>query len=590
MPNYGLIIDSTYNPMSFEQYAAPFDKYAKVYNEMADQYDALEMEANKWEKLAESAVDQKEYKQYQTYAAKLRAAADDLAENGLSTSTRNTLSSLRGEYAKTIQPISDAWDTREKERELQRQALLQNPDIMFSRDAANTGLSAYMSGTPALQTYNGARLYEYTSKAVEQLAQAAREDLMENGANSEWYKILGGQYYQKDNYKGVTPDVVMQSMFDAEGNLKPEANKYLASVAEGAIDLSGMRNWSNWNDIASRAYNYVNQGLWGAIGSEQEKQLSNKYWDYLQKQEETNRLAAMNNTSIPINPKNIYSRKVQAESEKIYKDNKKYITEDSEGNWAYSNNNDKIKYSSTGEPYTIYNHDSKLVNIFISEWKKHTGETFTFNEANQYMSNPQHSKTVGNLLKKYFNEVLPENKSYDATRYTEYNFAYDSDKQKEIKDSILPLLQEVNLQAVDWDNEKNTYSVTGEELSAQDLADATILESSFSRVNGVNYTVLSIKHKDGSIGTYKMPVGINRQNEEARDKSLEYAENTRIELAKIAKDPNTINPRTGKPYTENEISNLRNIYNNHVQNAYKGHSQIGLKYKTQTVTFPGYGY
>jgi hypothetical protein len=41
---------------------------------------------------------------------------------------------------------------------------------MFSRDASNTGLSAYMNGTPALQTYNGTRLYEYTSKAVEQLA------------------------------------------------------------------------------------------------------------------------------------------------------------------------------------------------------------------------------------------------------------------------------------------------------------------------------------------------------------------------------------------------------------------------------------
>jgi hypothetical protein len=60
-------------------------------------------------------------------------------------------------------------------------------------------------------------------------------------------------------------------MFNANGNIRPEANKYLNAIANGAIELSGMRNWGNWNDVASRAYNYINQGLWGAIGTEEEK-------------------------------------------------------------------------------------------------------------------------------------------------------------------------------------------------------------------------------------------------------------------------------------------------------------------------------
>jgi hypothetical protein len=33
----------------------------------------------------------------------------------------------------------------------------------------------------------------------------------------------------------------------------------------------------------------------------------------------------------------------------------------------------------------------------------------------------------------------------------------------------LPLLQNTNLQAVDWDDEKSTYTLTGGELSAKDL-------------------------------------------------------------------------------------------------------------------------
>ena len=57
MPNYGLVVNSSYNPLSYEQYAAPFRDYAKVYNESADAYDTLEMQANVWEKLAESEKD-----------------------------------------------------------------------------------------------------------------------------------------------------------------------------------------------------------------------------------------------------------------------------------------------------------------------------------------------------------------------------------------------------------------------------------------------------------------------------------------------------------------------------------------------------
>lgn len=583
MPNFGLVINSTYNPMSFEQYAAPFEKYASVYKEMADTYDALEMEANQWEKLASSSQDQAQYKQYKDYAKDLRAAANDLAENGLSTKTRGLVSSLRGRYASEIQPIEEAYNLREKERELQRQALLQNPDIMFSRDASNTGLSAYMNGTPALQTYNGARLYEYTSKAVEQLAQSAREDLMENGTNSEWYRILGGQYYQKDNYKGVTADVIMQSMFDANGNIRrPEANKYLKAIGEGAIELSGMRNWSNWNDVASRAYSYINQGLWGAIGTEEEKQLSNKYYDYALKQEEAARLAAMNQTSIPINPRNIYSRVKKSEAQNMYnkaiKDGYLKINED--GSWEIN--------TSYAPIFNAFLKGDFLINEFMEQYEKNHGKKITRKEASEYMK--EHPKESGKIMQNYFQSKGVGDLTYDATRYTEYNYAYDSEQQKDIKSAILPLLQNTDLQAVDWDDEESTYTLTGGKLSAKGLQEATILESNFSVINGVPYSVLSVQHKDGSIGTYKMPVGINRQNEATRDQSLKYAEQCRIELAKIAKDPNTINQRTGKPYTQAEISTLYSTYNNHIQNAYKGQSQIGLKYKTQNVTIPGYGY
>lgn len=582
MPNFGLVINSTYNPMSFEQYAAPFEKYAQVYGQMADAFDTLEMEANKWEKLASSSQDQAQYKQYKDYAKDLRAAANDLAENGLSTKTRGLVSSLRGRYASEIQPIEEAWNLREKERELQRQALLQNPDIMFSRDASNTGLSAYMKGTPALQTYNGARLYEYTSKAVEQLAQAAREDLMENGANSEWYEILNGQYYQKDNYKGVTADVIMQSMFDGNGNIRPEANKYLKAIGEGAIELSGMRNWSNWNDVASRAYSYINQGLWGAIGSEEEKQLSNKYFDYALKQEEAAKLAAMNQTDIAINPSNIYSQAELNDYEKMFEDG---VTRDSQNNLLLTEKG-KAKvdkyidfakkpkyYTVNGDPYTdvtkVAVENTPLGN-FISELL-HNNQNITNEEIYNEVQNYLDSKGV-----------LRKDLPHDATRVTEYYYNYKDSYRKNITDEVLRALNGESLQEVDYDSEEQSFKPTGNKITGKELNNEnyTIIGSSFS----IYGTTLTLKDKKGNTKRVLMPKGINTTNENNRD---EY-----LKLAKLTQDALNsgdypINPSTGKQYTEQE---LRTLWSRHIQNAHRMHSQIGIQNETKPQTFNPYGY
>lgn len=508
MPNFGLVVNSTYNPMSFEQYAAPFEKYAQVYGQMADAFDTLEMEANKWEKLASSSQDQTQYEQYKKYAKDLKAAANDLAENGLSTKTRGLVSSLRGRYASEIQPIEEAYNLREKERELQRQALLQNPDIMFSRDASNTGLSAYMNGTPALQTYNGARLYEYTSKAVEQLAQAAREDLMENGANSEWYQILNGQYYQKDNYKGVTADVIMQSMFDANGKIRPEANKYLNAIANSAIELSGMRNWSNWNDVASRAYSYVNQGLWGAIGTEEEKQLSNKYWDYLMKKKETEESQKSYNLP-PYERRSIY---LAEHSSVAAKDALNSIAEkDSEGRYKIKDSN-KSYMISTPKYYSAGPNAVKTV----------TQETTPSGSYNTIMEiyntfHPESPITEGNIQQKINDGTIEdfinsnEYQSYvnqTASKHSEFIRRFESGYGEDFKTIILESLGDATLQEMQFGkNNDGSYGYKAmNELKSSELADSKY------KVVGLTYGMygFNVRISDGSsVKSYKLPASVN---------------------------------------------------------------------------------
>lgn len=216
MPNYGLIIDSTYNPMSFEQYSAPFDKYAKVYNEMADQYDALEMEANKWEKLAQESGSEESYKQYKTYAKELRQAAEDLAENGLTNKTRGTLSNLRNQYASIISPIEEKYEYRQKLIEEQRKA---NPtgDIQWTTDYANMGLDNLNLNS----SYSGRKLSDIEKEGFEQAT--AYSSRM-----SQSTLALAGQYYRiRQGYGQQYADAFLQNI--ALGN---DSNYSASSVKE----------------------------------------------------------------------------------------------------------------------------------------------------------------------------------------------------------------------------------------------------------------------------------------------------------------------------------------------------------------------
>lgn len=283
MPNYGLVVTPTYNPMSFEEYAKPFQLYSEAYNKMADAYDQLELEAGQWEKLRDNAQDQEQWNVANKYLTDLRDAAEDLATNGLNLNTRGKVSNLRGRYSKEIVPISDAWSRREKERELQTQMRLQHPDIMFERDAFNTGLNSYIAGNPEMRSYNGALITKNVSDAASNLARELSSEISSGKNRDYWYTILGGQYYEKAIKTGLTASDVISAMRNPDGTFKPEANVFLSRIMEDAVDMTGMKNWSNWEDVADRAYDYAETGLWSAIGQTDYKNLQNRNWDLTHK-------------------------------------------------------------------------------------------------------------------------------------------------------------------------------------------------------------------------------------------------------------------------------------------------------------------
>lgn len=510
MPNYGLVIDSTYNPISYEQYVAPFMQYAEVYNKIADQYDTLEIEANKWEKLANSSIDQKEYDQYQSYARKLRAAAEDLAENGLSSRTRSTLSSLRGEYSKNIQPISDAWDLREKEREWQRNARLQNPTIMFSRDASNTGLGAYMTGLPEIQNYSGNLLTEYVKSAVTNIAKAAREDLLQNGKDSKWNKILNGQYWEKQKAKGLTAADVVAAMYDENGNIREDANIYLRTILDDAISMSGMSKWSNWEDVAPQAYKYASMGLWNAIGESASERLANRGYTEPDKDTDENTptyqlpygerrsiYLAEHSSVAAKDALNSIAEKDSTGRYKIKDDQKNYNNQSYDPSYLSVNNRINANYNTIMEIYNTFHPELPITNENIQQ-KIDDGTIEDFINSNEYQ--------------RYASQT--------ASRHSEFIRNFDPDTYGDnLKNIILNGMGSIPLQQMQFSkNEDGSYGykakgeLTSEELNKKDY-----------KVTGITYGMygINVLISDGkSVKSYKLPTSVNEDMQTMIDATI----------------------------------------------------------------------
>ena len=583
MPNYGLVINGKYDPMSYAEYAKPFEDYSKAYSAMADAFDSLELQANQWEKLADSAKDQAQYNQYKSYANDLRSAAQDLADNGLSVKTRGQVSKLRQRYAKEIKPIEDAYALREEEQKLQRQAKMQNPTIMFSRDAYDTGLGAYMAGVPEMQTYSGALLRESVQSAAKNLAREAREELIKNGKSSPWYTILGGQYYEKAIKTGLTADDVMSVMIDPNtGELNPIASPYLAKMIDTAIGQSGMRDWGNWNDLKEQAYNYAFNGAWDAIGQVEYKNLANRQWDLNHKD------SGQPTMNFPaINPVNIYTTRQKSEDEQTvidiagFFDEEGKLTDEGINTILGKNhklNNNKYSVNDKKYPYMTEEKMGHLDNKYFNSLYRLAKRT------EPDLTKEQFAKRIDTDLggvKRLWEELKYNNPyaQYNANELTEYNYHLDPTEQKNYKTLIR---SKEGIYKADFDTENNVWKSTGETLKMSDLLsnNYTITDVNFGKYGAT----LLVQGPDGT-QEYIMPTGINPTAEARRDIRVQgaykYAEAlTSGKALKWNPDTQTYE-LTNTDLTEEEIAQYQAAMNQFLSEAYQYQAQIGFVNKTE---------
>lgn len=596
MPNYGLVVTPQYNPMSYEQYVQPFKDYAQVYNQMADAYDTLEMEANQWEKLAGSDKDAPQYQQYLNYANSLREAANSLATQGLNPKTRGMVSQARQRYAKEIKPISDAWNKREEEIKFQREAKARNPYVRFNRDADNTGLSAYMGQTPQMSSIDLSQIKANVMADAKPLADELR-DLQSNKLKDSriWRSILGGQYYEAVKHYGFSSEAVsdaisqiLNNYINGTENISPEQYQVLNQIVGGAINQSGVKEWDKYNndlgfrrDVVSAAAS----GLWQAVGKTDFDNLQNRWWDVARRREEQ---AAV-----------LEAQKPRAVEEWVFSKNQRSLLNDYN---KYFSDKDKKdiggntileagtitdegikaleKYTTggpskvasvsagvgaTGTPVTQVG-DRGFYDAMLTEAKNEdsrmTEQSFDelVNRANGKTGTAQQQKTAKKMLSDLYRKVQNPNDLQGTKQYVfRVNTATGDNLKKAINREVSK--NELGLQEVTFDSKTKEYIPTGTSAPKTIDDDQKVIATSYSLAGNT----VSVMDKDGAVHTYKMPSGIDIVSENNRDVTLKKV---RAIADKIKKD--------GDKMSEADLRAYINKYQELIEQANLYHSQIGF--------------
>ena len=254
MPNYNITVTEGYTPYTFDEMIKPLQIYKAEYDKM----DAEIQDINDKASLASYYIDRKKdqdiLRMHDAYMQDLNALADSFVSGGMTAEKRAAAKRLRKRYGSEISNILVAAQERQKEIEEQRQALLKNPNLRFSRNAQDTGLSFYYKN-PARDPYTPYDLEQIAKQATEAAALVSNSYPttfnIEQAKDPNGNIIPGYKVHTKVKGPGVSAAEVM-SHIDNYSNYKDAKNRVL--IATGYNDIKD-------DTLKKEVLNAVNSGF-----------------------------------------------------------------------------------------------------------------------------------------------------------------------------------------------------------------------------------------------------------------------------------------------------------------------------------------
>jgi hypothetical protein len=284
MANFSVVIDSKFDPFSYEELIKPIDRQNTEHRLIEQGIAELDTQASILENMADMEKDPVSYARYKQYALDLREKSAILAARGLDGTNRQDMYNMKSRYAKEIVPIQTAYATRKAQEEEQRKLQAQDDTIRFSYNAGERSLDDFLLD-PSLSynSYKGSTIEKQVSDAAKNIKTELRDN------KSYWSKILGNQYYEHIMRYGLTADEVLNTITGIENGTNTGFAP-LRDLIMSSVDGIGLKNWKGLTnedgtlnekgrELYSDALYYAGRGAYSSIGTTEFKELANKDYE-----------------------------------------------------------------------------------------------------------------------------------------------------------------------------------------------------------------------------------------------------------------------------------------------------------------------
>ena len=599
MPNYSLIINSSFKPFSYAEMLAPVQAATQAHQELESAYSELETKANIWDKMASETSDPKAHSIYQKYADDLSEQAGELAKNGLSLSSRQALLNMKNRYTKEITPIEEAFNRRKDDIKAQKEMMQKDPYHMYDRLASTISLDEYMDN-PNLDVLSANQskllLKEQVSKAAHNLKTVL--------TSVSGLRKLGLPFqYQQLVTRGYTPEQIMQTMMN-----DPQAAPILGNIVEDVMASSGIRNWSSmkgdWanNKMYKEAEQFAMQGLYDAIGGTEIKYHKDDYGmqlDLMKKKHALDNPPMDNN--VPIDPVALRNPVEVEQINKEIDDSIKngYIKVRPNGTYfmtnkgwneylkAKPNANKSLAMMAAGEAsdYAAMQRAKAMPDTELSEFRKLMDKV----TGGVSLEDPKRKgkikagygpNSIGNMFAKF--KANNSEGSYDTYHHTGYKQQVDATTGNRIMESIWSSAGTKNgksvVQPVVFAG-KNGWKEKGDPMTTEDLKDYRVIDKIYTKYG----TVATLWKNGANPITVKIPKGMNDYYQQKVDAAVNSADeiqdilqtgrrpltrtvslpdNTQYQL--IERDNNGNIRYTNEPLTQEDITLFRGRQREHL--------------------------
>lgn len=271
MPNYNLVINSTFQPFTLERYLQPYMLYGQAFKENQQALADLNTRASVWENLANETTDPQTHAKYKSYVDDLKAQADTLAKQGMQANTVQNMLNLRSRFARDITPIETFYKKREEMQNQVRQMMAQDDSLIIHNDPFSMSLDSFWG--------NPNQSYEAVSGEKLKVRAAQLATAINKASSVADIKDLGSGYLDFMQRTGMTLDEFKKAM--NSGN-----NEIVNMITNDVLNASRIKDWKNKDGkpdtkAIDTGTAWVRQGLYGLLGETQH----NIQQDWIKKQE-----------------------------------------------------------------------------------------------------------------------------------------------------------------------------------------------------------------------------------------------------------------------------------------------------------------